>query len=100
MKFLNTEQHIKLAILAGTYAYFVIRYYICFNENPLSIINKENISVIGSFLSLKYISLQNSHKYQEFMEAKFYKTKETEKKWLLSLKKIPNGLMIYNLKDN
>jgi hypothetical protein len=34
------------------------------------------------------------------MEAKFYKAKETEKKWLLSLKKIPNGIMIYNLKDN
>lgn len=34
------------------------------------------------------------------METKFYKTKETEKKWLLSLKKVPNGIIIYKLKDN
>lgn len=34
------------------------------------------------------------------MENKFYVTKETEKQWLSSLKCIPNGIMIYNLKNN
>ena len=42
----------------------------------------------------------NYKQYRDFMEAKFYMTKEAEKKWLQSLKSIPNGIMIFNLKDN
>ena len=34
------------------------------------------------------------------MKMKFNETKEAEKKWLSSLKNIPNGVMIYNMKEN
>lgn len=63
MKFVNTEFKIKIAILAGTYIYFALRYYFFFNENPLNIINKENISTIITFFALKCITIQNNNKY-------------------------------------
>ena len=34
------------------------------------------------------------------MKMKFYETKEAEKKWLSSLTNMPNGVMIYNIKEN
>ena len=38
--------------------------------------------------------------FKEFMKMKFFETKDAEKKWLSSLKNVPNGIVIYNINEN
>ena len=38
--------------------------------------------------------------FKIFMKMKFNETKDAEKRWLSSLTNIPNGVIIYNIKEN
>ena len=72
IQFVCAQRSFKIAVLAVTYLYFATRYFFKFNENPIYIIDKENISILVSFFALKYIIMMNHNKYRDFMESKFY----------------------------
>ena len=56
--------------------------------------------LIVTILMLVYLNFSDYNNYKEFIYNKFKTAKESEKQWHLSLKSIPNGLMIYNIQDD
>ncbi len=43
--------------------------------------------------------MNNDESFKDFILIKFKKAKEAEKQWLLSLQNIPNGIMIFDIKN-